>query len=69
MADECDLAQDMEALHRKMALKNAGSPQHRQASAHYCEECGEPIPETRRRAVPGVRLYVRCQEETDACHR
>lgn len=30
-----------------------------------CEECGEPIPEARRRAVPGVRLCVACQAELD----
>ena len=31
-----------------------------------CEECGEPIPEARRRAVPGVRLCVACQQARDA---
>ena len=30
-----------------------------------CEECGEPIPEARRRAVPGVRLCVACQAARD----
>ena len=30
-----------------------------------CEECGEPIPEARRRAVPGVHLCVTCQAERD----
>jgi phage/conjugal plasmid C-4 type zinc finger TraR family protein len=24
----------------------------------YCEECGEPIPERRRQALPGVRTCV-----------
>lgn len=31
----------------------------------YCEECGEEIPEARRKAMPGVRLCVDCQEEAD----
>lgn len=31
-----------------------------------CEECGEPIPEARRLAVPGVRRCVPCQEARDA---
>lgn len=31
-----------------------------------CEECDAPIPEARRRAVPGVRLCVACQEAQDA---
>jgi len=30
-----------------------------------CEECGEPIPPARRKALPGVRLCVACQEERD----
>lgn len=31
------------------------------ASATHCRECGEAIPEARRRAVPGVSLCVCCQ--------
>jgi len=31
----------------------------------HCDECDAPIPEARRRAVPGVRLCVVCQEEAD----
>ncbi|WP_018871910.1 DksA/TraR family C4-type zinc finger protein [Thioalkalivibrio sp. ALJ16] len=31
-----------------------------------CEECDAPIPEGRRRALPGVRLCVTCQEARDA---
>lgn len=27
-----------------------------------CEECGETIPEARRKAMPGVRLCVSCQQ-------
>lgn len=30
-----------------------------------CEECGEPIPEARQKALPGVRLCLACQEELD----
>jgi phage/conjugal plasmid C-4 type zinc finger TraR family protein len=34
-------------------------------SRRHCEICDEPIPEARRRAVPGVRLCVVCQSEED----
>ncbi|HEU0198012.1 MAG TPA: DksA/TraR family C4-type zinc finger protein [Nevskiaceae bacterium] len=34
-------------------------------SAELCEICGEPIPEARRRALPGVRRCVACQAEAD----
>ena len=30
-----------------------------------CAECGEPIPEARRRALPGVQLCISCQEVHD----
>lgn len=30
-------------------------------SLEECEECGEEIPEARRKAIPGVRLCVDCQ--------
>ena len=35
-------------------------------SAAECEECDEPIPEARRKAVPGVRTCVSCQSKRDA---
>jgi phage/conjugal plasmid C-4 type zinc finger TraR family protein len=34
-------------------------------SLSHCEDCDAPIPEARRRAVPGVRLCVSCQETRD----
>lgn len=34
-------------------------------SLSHCEECDEPIPEPRRRAIPGVRLCVSCQSELE----
>lgn len=30
-----------------------------------CDECGEEIPEARRKAIPGVRLCVECQSELE----
>jgi phage/conjugal plasmid C-4 type zinc finger TraR family protein len=34
-------------------------------SLTHCEQCGAPIPEARRAAMPGVRLCVPCQEAED----
>jgi phage/conjugal plasmid C-4 type zinc finger TraR family protein len=34
-------------------------------SLQTCQECGEPIPEARRTAIPGVRTCVPCQSERD----
>lgn len=33
--------------------------------ATHCEECEEEIPEARRKAIPGVRLCVRCQSKLE----
>ncbi len=35
-------------------------------SLKRCEECDAKIPEGRRKALPGVRLCVACQEAHDA---
>ena len=32
----------------------------------HCVECGEAIPEKRRRALPGARTCVVCQSQRDA---
>ncbi len=34
-------------------------------SLTHCEECGNDIPEARRKAVAGVRLCVACQQALD----
>ncbi len=34
-------------------------------SRDQCEECSKAIPEARRKAMPGVRLCISCQEAED----
>jgi phage/conjugal plasmid C-4 type zinc finger TraR family protein len=34
-----------------------------------CAECGEPIPEARRRALPGATLCIDCQRARDGLGR
>ena len=34
-------------------------------SAGMCDDCGEPIPNKRREALPGVRTCIACQAERD----
>jgi phage/conjugal plasmid C-4 type zinc finger TraR family protein len=36
--------------------------------ATHCDECGEEIPEGRRRALPGARTCVHCQSGRDSRH-
>ena len=49
----------------KDAIKRARSSVPKGPSLKRCEECDAPIPEARRKAVPGVRLCVSCQETHD----
>ena len=37
-------------------------------SPSNCEECDAPIPDARRKAVPGVRLCIKCQAELEKHH-
>lgn len=32
----------------------------------HCDECGEQIPEARRKVMPGARMCIACQEASDA---
>ena len=56
--DIFDQAQELERLARETALQRARSSQ-------YCRECGEPIPQKRLEALPGVGLCRACQEERE----
>ena len=47
-------------LRRMQALRRHGG-----ASLSHCAECEEPIPEARRRAIPGVTLCIDCQQQRD----
>lgn len=47
------------------AIKLARSRMPAGNSLTHCDECGEPIPEARRQAIPGVRFCVECQAEHD----
>jgi phage/conjugal plasmid C-4 type zinc finger TraR family protein len=37
-------------------------------SLTHCAECGASIPEARRKAMPGVRLCITCQDAEDREH-
>lgn len=48
------------------AVKRARAGMPAGESAEYCDDCGEPIPEKRRMALPGTRTCVACQSARDA---
>lgn len=53
-----------EAVERMRARQRQGGE-----SAEFCVECDEPIPEARRKAVPGVKLCIDCQSGRDRAFR
>lgn len=66
--DDFDHASEMEEQYRALAIAAARRPAHQAAeSAAFCqnEACGEPIPDERRRAVPGCRFCIECQERRE----
>lgn len=78
MVDITDMAQQRDAEFRELALlerSRALAAATRQAALLHagddevteCEgsRCGEPIPEARRRLIPGVRLCVNCQQRLE----
>lgn len=71
MTDIYDRATELEEQFRDIALeeqqrraKLGQGDNWQQISAEFCEDdnCGVSIPEARRRAIPGVRFCVDCQE-------
>ena len=63
IVDDADRAQQIEQKQIDEALARRQSESG--CSASVCDECGEPIPQARRNAIPGVRLCVRCQEDAE----
>lgn len=49
----------------KDAVQRVRSDMPQGESMTHCEECGDPIPQGRREAVPGVRLCINCQSAAD----
>ena len=62
-----DIADQAQAEIERMNVKvsRTSSKKVTPFSAEFCAECGEPIPEARRLAVPGCRLCIECQTERE----
>ncbi len=65
MADFADIAAAREAEIRADALAARRSAPAPGATAKECQECGDPIPEARRKAQPGCTRCTGCQEYYD----
>ena len=60
MADIIDNASTLEDLQRDAAL-SMHRLNHSAVSATHCEECGDNLPEARRKAYLGCTMCVECQ--------
>lgn len=66
MVDVVDLATAEIAAFNSSALAECRKKRLRALRSHRkCAICGAPIPPERRKAMPGVRLCVDCQEEAE----
>lgn len=61
MSDLIDRAAEEEALFLAEALAKHHHEPAKTGSYSHCEDCGEPIPEARRKAVPGCTRCIVCQ--------
>ncbi|ADW18586.1 phage/conjugal plasmid C-4 type zinc finger protein, TraR family [Desulfobulbus propionicus DSM 2032] len=59
--DEGDLAQQNQELFQRMVLKHHLDTRPQGESALECEDCGEPIPDARRKAAKGCTRCICCQ--------
>lgn len=66
MVDVVDMATAEIAAFNSTALAECRKKRHRALRSHRrCAICGVPIPPERRKAVPGVKLCIDCQEEVE----
>lgn len=61
MADLCDVADSLIEQQLAIALDHHQARRPTGAGALECEDCGDPIPEPRRKALPGCVTCVDCQ--------
>jgi len=60
MADQADIASEVEELERSLRIA-AATHKSTEPSPEYCD-CGRAIPAARRKLLPGVQNCVICQE-------
>ncbi|ACL05249.1 transcriptional regulator, TraR/DksA family [Desulfatibacillum aliphaticivorans] len=61
MPDPTDRAQEAAADYTRFSIEAARS-RGSQSTLADCQDCGDPIPEARRKAVPGCTRCLDCQE-------
>ncbi|MGH8457081.1 MAG: TraR/DksA C4-type zinc finger protein [Stenotrophobium sp.] len=66
MVDEADISAEAEETARRASVAAVlGRKKTAAESFTECQECGEEIPEARRRAAPGCRLCIVCARKSE----
>jgi len=68
VSDIVDRANDEAEFFRERAVAGQVARSPRSTSTH-CADCGDPIPEARREAVPGAERCIDCQEMAERIKR
>jgi phage/conjugal plasmid C-4 type zinc finger TraR family protein len=63
--DQVDIVSEQSLLIETMAIRKAQSKLPFGQSSFFCEDCGHPIPQKRRHALPGCTRCVTCQAEIE----
>ncbi|MEZ6853132.1 TraR/DksA C4-type zinc finger protein [Halodesulfovibrio aestuarii] len=66
--DQFDRASEVEQRFIQSAIARAQAGRKSGESCTHCEECGEAIPEARRKAIAGCRLCIDCQTEQETAY-
>ncbi|MBD8186186.1 TraR/DksA C4-type zinc finger protein [Pseudomonas viridiflava] len=61
MADDIDRATEQAQYLLDVALFRQRRVPTSMVSAHFCEDCDDPIPEPRRAAIQGCETCIHCQ--------
>ncbi|GAB6191138.1 TraR/DksA C4-type zinc finger protein [Desulfocastanea catecholica] len=70
MADQFDRAQELDARYRQQALADQARRSARsEVTRTHCLDCGDAIPEARRKARPGCIRCITCAEMFEADNR
>lgn len=69
MTDQFDRAQEIEQMQRDAALSALEDIRAPRQTLEQCEDCGDDIPEARRRAAPGCSRCIDCQQLHERRHR
>lgn len=65
LMDEADRSQQSEEMHKQLGLNRRVPRPQTPSTCTHCVDCGEPIPDARKAAVPETKHCTFCAEELE----